>query len=312
MNLIDSHTHLNFHAFDNDWLEVAKRSWQEGVGFIVVGSNLATSKKAIALATDLPALLANRDLLIDLSVPGTNQKSQSKQHKNNPPQIYVAIGLHPIHLVRDIEEKEKFDGREYHFTTYAEKFNKPEFAKLAKHPSVVAIGEIGLDYFHFDDYRGSMQNREQFIDLQKKTLQEMLTFAQHVDKPVILHCRDAYDDLITILAQYPKIRGVVHCFSGTCEQAQKLLDFGFYLGITGIVTFPNAKELQQIVANLPLQKILIETDCPYLAPQPVRGQRNEPRYVHYVAEQIAALRQQPLAKIAAITTENARQLFRLF
>lgn len=290
MKLFDSHCHLNFRAYQRDREEVIKRTIDSGTKVITVGTNLRTSREAVEIAST---------------------------HDG----VYASIGLHPIHLSKDIEETDSFDGEEYSFTTKSEVFDKAAFFELSKNKKVVAVGECGLDYFHAKDYCDDGITEEQYKDLQKETFYEILGFAREIDKPIIIHCRDAYDDLIEILSSYGDnsdgasaeigVKGVVHCFSGNLQQAQQILNLGLYIGITCIVTFPNAKELQSIVAGLPLDRLLIETDAPYLAPQEHRGERNEPAYVRFAAKKIAELKNMPFDEVATQTHENAKKLFNI-
>ncbi|OGY85889.1 MAG: hypothetical protein A2233_00135 [Candidatus Kerfeldbacteria bacterium RIFOXYA2_FULL_38_24] len=288
MQLIDSHCHLNFAPYQKDRAEVILRAQKQNMGLIIVGTNYQTSQEAVRIA---------------------------QEHEN----IWAAIGLHPIHLAQDLEEKDSFDKQEYKFTTKAEKFDKRRYFELARQVKVVAIGESGLDYFHLKNYCGKDLTETEYVALQKETLYEILGFSREVKKPLIFHCRDSYDDLLELLAEFDhngtgveeKVRGVVHCFTGNLEQAEKILTQGLYLGFTGIITFPNAQALQAVVKHVPLNRILIETDAPYLAPQPKRGQRNEPLYVQYVASKIAELKNISLTEVYAQTTKNATALFNL-
>lgn len=175
---------------------------------------------------------------------------------------------------------------------------------LAQHDKVVGIGECGLDYYRL---KGS---KDRQIDYFK----EQLRVAHFLELPVILHCRDAYDDMLTILKddlKFHKIVGVTHCWSGNLEKAEKFLKLGFYISFTGAITFSKKEDVWEVVRKTPLEKILIETDAPYLTPEPNRGKRNEPAYVKYVAEKIAELRGDEVDAIAEATTENAFTLFNL-
>ena len=173
----------------------------------------------------------------------------------------------------------------------------------AQHPKVVAIGEIGLDYYWDDSPK----------EVQHEALRRQLMLAAELDLPVIIHNRDASEDVIRLLAESPlagrERPGVLHSFSADWATAQAALDMGFYLGFTGPVTFKKAEELREIVAKMPLDRILVETDAPYLTPQPFRGKRNEPGYVRFVAEKIAEVRGMETAVFAAQSTENAERLF---
>jgi TatD DNase family protein len=172
--------------------------------------------------------------------------------------------------------------------------------EMASQPQVVAMGEIGLDYYRDRSPKG----------VQQRAFEEQLALASELRLPVIIHCRDAYDDLLHILSRY-SLRGVLHCFSGERRHAQRAVDMGWYLGIGGVVTFKNAHTLREIVQQVPLQHLLLETDAPYLAPMPYRGKRNEPAYLPLIAQTAAALKDVPLEVLSIATTENARSLFSL-
>jgi TatD DNase family protein len=176
-----------------------------------------------------------------------------------------------------------------------------ELLKLAKHPKVVAIGETGLDY-----YRDTSQKEEQ-----QERFRRHIRAALAVNKPLIVHTRDAREDTIAILKEEgaEKVGGVLHCFTENMAMATAAIEMGFYISFSGILTFKNAQELQSIAQQLPLERILIETDSPYLTPIPFRGKPNQPAYVLHVAEKLAELRQEPLAKIAEQTTANFFKLF---
>lgn len=169
---------------------------------------------------------------------------------------------------------------------------------------VVAIGETGLDFFKADNQ-----------DHQKYVFRQQLNIACELDLPIIIHCRDAASDMRTVLqsfvAEGKSVRGVMHCWSGTPEETQWFLDLGLYISFSGVVTFKNAQQVQQSAHLVPDDRLLIETDCPFLAPVPRRGKRNEPAYVRHVAEHLAKLRQIPLATLADQTTANACRLFQL-
>lgn len=201
--------------------------------------------------------------------------------------LSFSVGLHPLDA-----DKWKADSRE-------------EIRTLAlSDPRVVAIGELGLDFY-------KAENKEQ----QKKVCQAQLELAIELDLPVIVHCRDAADSLQelieTVNRDKGEIRGVMHCWSGTPEETQRFLDLGFYVSFSGIVTFKKAETVQQSARIVPSDRLLIETDCPFLAPVPKRGKRNEPAFVRYVAEELAKLRECDLENLAAQTTANACRLFNL-
>lgn len=174
--------------------------------------------------------------------------------------------------------------------------------QLLAQPKVAAIGEIGLDYYW-------EQNPPR--ELQRRVLRDQLALAQELDLPVIVHEREAHGDAMDILRAHPRATGVFHCFSGSPEMALWLVERGWYIGFTGVVTFKNARRAVEAVQALPLDRILIETDCPYMAPEPYRGRRNDSRYVPLVAAKIAALRGLTPEEAGALTAANARRLFRI-
>ena len=200
-----------------------------------------------------------------------------------------------------------------------EEFDKKKLKTLAQNDKIVCIGETGLDYYRVEDY----ENKEK----QKRVFTEHLEVAQELDLPVMLHCRDvsvsnpnypklekniAYQDLLTILKEFPEVRGAVHCFGGSLEIAQQFIAQGFLVGFTGIITFKKkAEDLQEVVRGLPLDKIMVETDCPYLTPEPHRSERNEPAYVKHIAEKIAELKNISFDEVAEQTTKNIRDCYRI-
>lgn len=201
------------------------------------------------------------------------------------PFIYGAVGVHPSECGALTEEDIRW------------------IESLASGKKVVAIGEIGLDYHWEEPERG----------LQKKWFARQLAMARCVGLPVIIHSRDGAKDTLDILKaeKGEEIGGVVHCFSYTWETARVCLDMGFYLGIGGVATFKNARRLKEVVAYAPLDRLVLETDCPYLAPEPHRGKRNDSRYLSYVAEAVAAIKGIGREQVEAVTWENARRLYRL-
>lgn len=208
--------------------------------------------------------------------------------------VYAAVGAHPT----DADKEE---------------FNFERYEKLALNKKVVAVGETGLDYFHNKDKKERAKQEELFL--------QHLDLARRVNKPLILHCRDAHKELLEILKNtLTDERGIIHCFSGTWEEAKEYLELGLLIGLNGIITFstPKAAHLggqahnyDEIIKKIPMESIVLETDCPYLTPIPFRGERNEPAYVKYVAEKIAEIKNLSFVEVANITTENAKALFKL-
>ena len=177
-----------------------------------------------------------------------------------------------------------------------------EYAKLCKlYPKIKAIGEIGLDY-HYEDIPR---------DIQQKAFRLQMELAQQVGLPVIVHERDAHDDGIRIVKEFKGVTGVFHCYSGSAEMARQLVDLGWYIGFTGVLTFKNARKAIETAASIPLDRIVLETDCPYMAPEPFRGRRNDPGYLFRMAEKLAEIRSLSTEEVCRITTENGKQLYRI-
>lgn len=176
-----------------------------------------------------------------------------------------------------------------------------EFRRLAAHPKVKAIGEIGLDY-HYEDVPRAQQ---------QAAFRQQMALAQELDLPVVIHMREAAQDALTILDEFPQVKGVFHCFSGSLEVAKELVRRGWYIGFTGVITFKNARKAVEIAEWLPLSRLLIETDCPYMAPEPLRGRRCDPSMVPLMAKKVAELKGIPVEDVARATANNARTLFRL-
>ncbi len=197
--------------------------------------------------------------------------------------VYAAVGVHP----------EEADGM-----TCDDDYVLSELA--VDNAKVLAIGEIGLDY-HF---------RTDNKDVQKKVFIKQLDLARQLHLPVSIHARDAHADLMQVLKTEGRgVRGVIHCYSGSWEMAEELFNMGWYIGADGPLTFKNAAKLPEIIRKMPMEKLLLETDCPYLAPVPQRGKRNEPAFVKYTAQKVAEIRNMQFAQVAEITTINAKNLF---
>lgn len=285
MILFDSHSHLHSFQFDGDREEIIKKLRDFDIKTINIGTDFEESKKAVELARKYPDLL------------------------------HASVGLHPTD-----NSKEDLDINIYR--------------ELAKDEKVVAIGECGLDYAFFAHKRSEwLQKRasteafgegglseKDIKEKQKMVFIKQAELSKELEKPLILHCRpsrgtqDAYEDIINIIENLKfKIKnynnGVVHFFSGSKETAKKFLDFGFYISFAGPITF--APEYREVVEFISLDKILIETDSPFAAPLPYRGQRNEPTYIEFVARQIAEWKGLDFDKVAAQTHNNAKDLFRI-
>lgn len=205
----------------------------------------------------------------------------SVEYANKFPFIYAAVGIHP-------EDVDKVPA------DYLE-----QLRKWAADPKVVAIGEIGLDY-HYDGYDA---------DLQKKIFEEQLDLATELDLPVVIHSRDATEDTLNILRKRGKINGVMHCFSGSAETAKQMLDLGLHISFTGVLTFKNAKKAIGALGVVPMGKLLLETDCPYMAPEPNRGKRCDSSMIVHVIDKIAAEKNVAPEEVARQTMENTMKLF---
>lgn len=273
MNLTDTHCHLDYQKFDEDREAVIQRAVDAGLTRILIPAlHWTSSLAAVSLA---------------------------EAH----PMIYAAVGFHPTDL--DTWDESSVE-------------NLRNLAQSAK--KVVAIGEIGLDYYWVKDADQQARQREAF--------QTQLALAKEVGLPVVVHMREAEDawvgpasaDLLDILstwhadlvaAQHPLAErpGVLHSFNGTLETAQKAMSLNFYIGVTGPVTYKNADQKRQVIGQLPLERLLIETDAPFLAPVPQRGKRNEPAFVGYIADKIAEIQSKDPVEIAAVTARNAARLF---
>ena len=281
---IDTHAHVNFAAFRDDAEEVIRRSLDNDTWMILVGSEFKTSNRALHYA--------------------------NKYEKG----VYAAIGLHPIHLEETPVDSQE-EGNEYSIIPRHEVFDYGSYEKLAKFEKVVAIGEIGLDYYHLDQTSDINAVKKK----QHEVFAQQLLLARSLDLPVIIHCRQAHDDLLEILQEFKKEYGhiipsdrpwgVIHCFSGDEDLAWKYFKLGLLISFTGLITF--SKQWDDLIRKIPLDKIMIETDTPYMTPEPYRGQRNEPVLVQYVAKRIADIKSLKIEKVAEVTTRTARELFRI-
>jgi len=281
--LIDTHTHLDFPEFDGDRGAAIRRAVEAGVTrLIAIGTNLETSRAALALA-------------------------------DHHPEVYATIGIHPNEVTTVPDDAVS------------------QLEKLAEHPKVAAIGECGFDYHTLPSSKeaafantmasigttapgtesaaladADVKNRQSIF------FQEQLDLAVKLGLNVVIHQRDSWRDTLNTLQPYTgRLRGVFHCFSGDAEQARQIIGLGHSLSFTGIVTFKNAKTVQEVAKGVPLGSFFVETDCPYLAPDPDRGKRCEPAHTRRVAEKIAALRGLSLEETARATTQAAEKFFRL-
>lgn len=278
--LFDIHTHVQFAAFRDDADLVIQRALDAGIWMINVGTQKDTSAKAVELA------------------------------EKYPEGVYATVGLHPLHTEKSYHDAQELglfsNSQEFkntkgmEFTSRGEEFDYAYYKKLAAHPKVVAIGECGLDYYRLD---------EETKEKQKSVFLQQIELAADIKKPLMIHCRKAFGDLIGVLqaTSYKLKPSTVHFFSGAKDDAQKLLDMGFSFSFGGVITF--ARDYDEVVKYIPLERILLETDAPYVAPVPYRGKRNEPVYVVEVAKKVAELKSASWEEVAAKTATNTRLLF---
>ncbi|HEX2581031.1 MAG TPA: TatD family hydrolase [Dongiaceae bacterium] len=251
--LVDSHCHLDFPDFSEDFPAMLARARQAGVSH------------CLTISTKLRTFPAVRKI--------------AEEHAT----IFCTVGIHPHEA-----DQEGVGGMEM-------------LLENATHPKVVGLGETGLDYYY--DHSDRARQRESF--------RAHILAAQESGLPLVIHCRDAEDDVMSMLeeARGPRLSGVIHCFTGTRKFADFALDLGFYISLSGIVTFKNAQALQEIARHVPAERLLIETDAPYLAPVPMRGRRNEPAFVRHTLGFLAGLRGESEESLAAATSANFFALF---
>ncbi len=281
MKFFDAHTHVQFAAYDEDRKEVIERALKAGVSMINVGTQADTSAAAIKIANEY-----DRD-------------------------VYATVGLHPVHTEKSFHDEQELGGGEAAkaFTSRGEDFDYENYKKMALDPKVVAIGECGLDYYHLSEESKARQ-KEIFI--------KQMELAKEVQKPLMIHCREAFGDLIELLSANRELLnekpGAIHFFSGTVEDAEKLMELGFSFTFGGAATFPPRKgktegSYDEIIRMLPLDRILSETDAPYVAPMPYRGKRNEPLYVIETVKKLAELKKVSVEEMAEKIFENTRRTF---
>lgn len=289
---IDTHCHLNDAQFDNEVEQIINNFLHAG------------GCKAICVGWDIPS----------------SQKAQqiAQMHK----EIYYSVGVHPDNAAEfNAQELENLiiagikDADKSHHNVIANQLDhqvalaistpKPSdcyYAQSTAISKLVAIGEIGLDYFH------NKNNKPE----QKAVFISQIELANKYNLPIIIHCRDAYGDTLEVLKQHPpKFGAVMHCYSGSLQFANELLRLGIKISFTGTVTYKNAVNVKEVAQNLPLDSFFLETDCPYLAPVPHRGERNQPAFVYHVAECIAQLKNMPVEDLISATSQNAIKFFNL-
>lgn len=277
--MFDTHCHVQFNGFKNDADEVMKKCGEQGMILNLVGTQKDTSRAGVEMAQKYPF-------------------------------AYASIGLHPVHLFST-----HIDEEESSFISREEEFDYEYYKKLGQNPKVIAVGECGLDLHRLPEGK----TVEEVLERQKKTFTLQYKLAQELNVALVIHCREAHQQLIDLLKTFTSsVRGTVHCYTSNWHFAKQYLDLGLHIGFTGIITFPpkktdpqNQLDLLEVVKNCPLDRIVIETDAPYLAPQVYRGKRCEPPMVREVIKKIAQIKNLDMADVEKATTENAKRLFKI-
>lgn len=274
MEYIDIHGHINFSAYDTDRDEVIKRTFQKGVAFVTVGTQYDTSVLALEIA----------------------QKNEF---------AYAIVGLHPIHTSKSHHDEQELGEGNTEFTSRGEIVNFEKYLILANDKKTVGIGECGLDFYHFDP---------EMEEKQKQAFVSMIDLANQVRKPLMLHIRNgsgksAYKESLSILKDRSRVSGNLHFYAGSIEEARPFLDLGYYFSFTGAITFGN--NYDEIIKYLPIDRIMTETDCPYVAPVPYRGKRNEPANVIEVVKKIAQIKGISEDIVRQHVLSNAKNFFRI-
>lgn len=281
--MFDSHTHAHFAAFEADYKEVINRALKAGVGLINVGTQVDTSRKAIEVA-----------------------------HEFENELVYATVGLHPTHTEKSYHDSQELGGGEAAkaFVSRGEEFDSRVYLEMAKDPKVVAIGECGLDYYRpADPVKTKAKQIEVFV--------QHARIAAAVNKPLMIHCRpskgsdDAYEDILEILADdtLKNIPKISHFYVGSAHITKHMIEAGFYFTFGGVITF--ARDYDEQIKMIPDERILLETDAPYVAPQSKRGQRNEPVNVIEIAQKMAEIRGVSYNRIEEMVKENAERIFKI-
>jgi TatD DNase family protein len=278
MKIIDTHCHLNFKDFKEDSFSLIEECLKIGIGLLLPGAEFSTSQRALKIA----------------------EKFQEG--------VWAAAGLHPLHLTSfKVVEKEIDPNLE--FETAGEVFDLERYRRLAlSSKKIVALGEIGLDYYYLPKNK---QEREKQKQEQKRVFIEQLKLAKELNLPIILHSRVSHQDIIPLLSDF-KVAGVAHGFVGKISELEQYLKIGFYIGFNGII-FKKIQgvDFKEIIEKTPLERILLETDSPYLSPPPYLKERNTPLNIIYIASFVAQIKKIPLDLLFKKTLENAQQLFRI-
>ena len=268
--IFDTHAHLNFSEFDEDRDELIKKCFNSGMGMINVGTNFRSSEVCVKMAGEYA-------------------------------DFFASIGLHPENIAYNFFESKECSKT---FEGFMENgFDYDKYKELTKSKKVVAIGECGLDYYYKPK---GITKKELFKEEQRKVFIRQLDLAEELNLPVIIHSRSAFDDLYSILSKR-KIKGVLHCFTGSKEEAERFLSLGLYFGINGIIF---KMDIEEAIKVIPMDRILLETDCPYLSP-PKFEKRNNPLSLKYIIEEISRIKGVSIKEIEEITYQNTKDLFKI-
>lgn len=298
---IDCHAHVNFPDYSADRAEVIARAHAEGVALINVGTTLEASRDIVALAD---------------------------QYDKG---VYAIVGMHPLHVkynknvttedqetvsgLGEFNNEQSIESSSTHYShDYTEHFNEAEFEKLIAHPKTVAVGECGIDIFRLPPELDNPHDRANLLALQEQVFRKQIQLAVKYDKPIMIHARESYGKILEILDEEfithgAKLRGNAHFFAGTVEEAQAFLQRGFTVSFTGVITF--AKQYEKLIEYVPLEHMLSETDCPFVAPVPHRGKRNEPVFVKEVVKTIARIKGLDEEVVQKTLVQNAEAQFRI-
>lgn len=282
MHLIDAHTHVHFAAFKDDYQAAIKRALDKDIFMITVGTQLDTSIRAVEVANEFKS------------------------------GVYATVGLHPAHTSQSFLDKNELGGGDdaKGFTTRAEVFDEKNYIDIAINPKTVAIGECGLDYYRLEGDAVTLKEKQAIA------FRAQIELANKIQKPLMIHCRpskntdDAYEDILKIISEYEiTVPLVSHFYAGSVEMTKRMLSANFNFTFGGVVTFTNDYNSQ--IEFIPLSRLMIETDAPYVAPVPYRGKRNEPSYVDAVARRIAEIKKTTLDMVASETVANTKRIFNL-
>jgi TatD DNase family protein len=318
---IDTHAHVNFPSYDTDRAEVIARAHAEGVAMINVGTTLDASRDIVTLAeqyeSGVYAIVGMHPLHVkyDKNVTNTDNVTIAGQDiEKEADQETISSIIAPIDAPVDASVDSTADTPAHYSHDYTEHFNEAEFEKLISHPKVVGVGECGIDIFKLPPELDNPEDRANLLKLQETVFRKQIQLAVKYDKPIMIHARESYRKILEILDEEfithgAKLRGNAHFFAGTVEEAQAFLDRGFTVSFTGVITF--AKQYEELVRHVPLEKMLSETDSPFVAPAPHRGKRNEPVFVKEVVKAIARIKGLDEEHVTKVLLENAIHQFKL-